>query len=175
MSRGGVPRGGAVVLDVTQLGTLLTRTFSIGPHDHAGSARAARTASANRESGRCAACKARGITLWRFSGHLKCGNCRGEMWAEHHRSSRQAPAAHSSRVLAQVSAPDLRVRLPLATTAWRDYGTFSASSTPGGDQGRLAVITSVTAPPGNACAADRTVARKGRRKGRSAGRSDAWR
>ena len=30
MSRGGVPGGGAVVLDVAQLEALLTRTFSIG-------------------------------------------------------------------------------------------------------------------------------------------------
>ena len=30
MSRGGAPGGGAVVLDVAQLETLLTRTFSIG-------------------------------------------------------------------------------------------------------------------------------------------------
>ena len=30
MSRGGVPGGGAVVLDVAQLKALLTRTFSIG-------------------------------------------------------------------------------------------------------------------------------------------------
>lgn len=59
-------------------------------HDLAGSAR---TASANRESGRCAACKARGVTLWRFSGRLVCGNCRGEMWADYHRSSRQAAAS----------------------------------------------------------------------------------
>jgi hypothetical protein len=64
-----------------------------GLHDLAGSARAARAASANRESGRCAACKARGVTLWRFSGRLVCGNCRGEMWAEDHRSPRQAPAS----------------------------------------------------------------------------------
>ena len=61
-----------------------------GLHDLAGSAR---TASANRESGRCASCKARGVTLWRFSGRLVCGNCRGEMWADYHRSSRQAPAS----------------------------------------------------------------------------------
>jgi hypothetical protein len=61
-----------------------------GLHDLAGSAR---TASASRESGRCAACKARGVTLWRFSGRLVCGNCRGEMWADYHRSSRQAPAS----------------------------------------------------------------------------------
>jgi hypothetical protein len=65
-----------------------TRT---GLHDLAGSPRAVRTASANRESGRCAACKARGVTLWRFSGRLVCGNCRGEMWADYHRSPQQAP------------------------------------------------------------------------------------
>jgi hypothetical protein len=64
-----------------------------GLHDLAGSARAGRVASANRESGRCAVCKARGVTLWRFSGRLVCGNCRGEMWAEYHRSSRQAPTS----------------------------------------------------------------------------------
>jgi len=65
----------------------------IGLHDLAGSARAARAASADRESGRCSSCKARGITLWRFSGRLVCGNCRGEMWAEYHRSPRQAQAS----------------------------------------------------------------------------------
>jgi hypothetical protein len=64
-----------------------------GLHDLAGSAGAARAASANRESGRCSWCKARGVTLWRFSGRLVCGNCRGEMWAENHRSSRQAPTS----------------------------------------------------------------------------------
>ena len=85
-----------MVLDVTQLETLLTRTFSIGPHDHAGSARAARTASANRESGWCAACKARGIMLWRFSGRLVCGNCRGEIWAEHHRSPAAGDGQHAA-------------------------------------------------------------------------------
>jgi hypothetical protein len=65
----------------------------IGSYDFAGSARAARAASANRESGRCSSCKARGVTLWRFSGRLVCGNCRGEMWAEYHRSPRQAPTS----------------------------------------------------------------------------------
>jgi hypothetical protein len=66
----------------------------IGLHDLAGSARAAaRAASANRGSGRCSSCKARGVTLWRFSERLVCGNCRGEMWAEYHRSPRQAPAS----------------------------------------------------------------------------------
>ena len=47
---------------------------------------------------------------------------------------------HSARPLAQVSVLDLRARLPLARSAWRYYGTFSASSTrrrrsgtPGGD------------------------------------------
>ena len=62
----------------------------IGLHDLAGSAR---TASAKRGSGRCSSCKARGVTLWRFSGRLVCAKCRGEMWAEYHRSSRQAPAS----------------------------------------------------------------------------------
>ncbi len=63
-------------------------------HDLAGSARAAaRAASVNRESGRCSSCKARGVTLWRFSSRLVCGNCRGEMWAEYHRSPRQAPTS----------------------------------------------------------------------------------
>ncbi len=37
--------------------------------------------------------------------------------------------AHSARVLAQVSMLDLRAHLPSATSAWRYYGTFSASST----------------------------------------------
>jgi hypothetical protein len=64
-----------------------------GLHDRAGSARAARATGATRESSRCAACKARGITLWRFSGRLVCGNCRGEMWADYYRSPRQAPAS----------------------------------------------------------------------------------
>lgn len=64
-----------------------------GLHDLAGSARATRTTGANRESGRCSSCKARGVTLWRFSGRLVCGNCRGEMWADYHRSSRLAPAS----------------------------------------------------------------------------------
>ena len=59
-----------------------------GRHDLAGSARA----SADRESGRCSSCKARGVTLWRVSVRLY-GNCRGEMWADYHRSPRQAPAS----------------------------------------------------------------------------------
>jgi hypothetical protein len=57
---------------------------------------AAGAASANSGSGRCSSCKARGVTLWRFSGRLVCGNCRGEMWAEYHRSPRQAPASTQS-------------------------------------------------------------------------------
>jgi hypothetical protein len=62
--------------------------------DLARSARAAaRAASANRGSGRCSSCHARGVTLWRFSERLVCGNCRGEMWAEYRRSPRQAPAS----------------------------------------------------------------------------------
>jgi hypothetical protein len=62
--------------------------------DLARSARAAaRAASANRGSVRCSACKARGVTLWQVTGRLVCANCRGEMWAEYHRSSRQAPAS----------------------------------------------------------------------------------
>jgi hypothetical protein len=62
----------------------------IGLHDLAGSARAA---SAKTGSGRCSACKARGVTLWRFSERLVCGNCRGEMWAEYRRSPRSASAS----------------------------------------------------------------------------------
>ena len=61
-----------------------------GQHDRAGSARAT---GASRGSGRCSSCKARGVTLWRYSGRLVCANCRGEMWAEYHRPSRQAPAS----------------------------------------------------------------------------------
>lgn len=63
-------------------------------HDLARSSRAAaRAASAKTGSGRCSACKARGVTLWQVTGSLMCANCRGEMWAEYHRSSRQAPAS----------------------------------------------------------------------------------
>ena len=32
--------------------------------------------SANRGSGRCSACKARGVTLWRVAGRLVCASCR---------------------------------------------------------------------------------------------------
>jgi len=77
-----------------------------GRHDRAGSARAARTASANGGSGRCATCKARGVTLWQFSGRLVCGNCRGEMWADYHRSPRRAPASP------QRTSPGQRTRPP---------------------------------------------------------------
>jgi hypothetical protein len=100
-----------------------------GLHDLAGSARATRATGANRESGRCSSCKARGVTLWRFSGRLVCGNCRGEMWADYHRPRGWRRPARSARVLAQVSALDLRVRPPLARNAWRGCGTFSARST----------------------------------------------
>ncbi len=65
-------------------------------HDLARSAHAAaRAASAKTGSGRCSACKARGVTLWQVTGtgSLACANCRGEMRAEYHRSSRQAPAS----------------------------------------------------------------------------------
>jgi hypothetical protein len=62
--------------------------------DLARSARAAaRAASAERRSERCSACKARGVTLWQVAGRLVCADCRGEMWAEYHRSSRQASAS----------------------------------------------------------------------------------
>ena len=62
--------------------------------DLARSARAAaRASSAKMRLDRCSACKARGVTLWRFSGRLVCANCRGEMWAEYHRSPRQAQAS----------------------------------------------------------------------------------
>jgi hypothetical protein len=37
---------------------------------------AARAASASTGSGRCSACKARGITLWRVAGRLVCASCR---------------------------------------------------------------------------------------------------
>lgn len=112
-----------------------------GLHDLAGSARAAaRAASANRGSGRCSSCKARGVTLWQVTGSLVCGNCRGEMWAEYHRSSQQAPASTQRKSPSPGKRTDLRARLPLATSAWHGYGTFSASSTrrrrsgtPGGD------------------------------------------
>jgi uncharacterized Zn finger protein (UPF0148 family) len=63
-------------------------------HDLARSARAAAcAASAKTGSSRCSACKARGVTLWQVTGGLVCANCRGEMWVEYHRSSRQAPAS----------------------------------------------------------------------------------
>jgi uncharacterized Zn finger protein (UPF0148 family) len=62
--------------------------------DLARSARAAAcAASAEMRSEQCSACKARGVTLWRVAGRLVCANCRGEMWAEYHRSSRRAPAS----------------------------------------------------------------------------------
>jgi hypothetical protein len=37
---------------------------------------AARAASATMRSGRCSACKARGITLWQVAGRLLCASCR---------------------------------------------------------------------------------------------------
>ena len=45
--------------------------------DFARAARAAaRAASAKRRSGRCSACKARGVTLWQVAGRLVCAGCR---------------------------------------------------------------------------------------------------
>lgn len=45
--------------------------------DFARAARAAaRTASAEGGSGRCSACKARGVTLWQVADRLVCANCR---------------------------------------------------------------------------------------------------
>jgi hypothetical protein len=39
-------------------------------------ARAARAANAKRGSGRCSACKARGVTLWQVADRLVCASCR---------------------------------------------------------------------------------------------------
>ena len=45
--------------------------------DFARAARAAaRAASAKMGSGRCSACKARGVTLWQVAGRLVCASCR---------------------------------------------------------------------------------------------------
>ena len=45
--------------------------------DFARAARAAaRAASAKTGSGRCSACKARGVTLWQVAGRLVCASCR---------------------------------------------------------------------------------------------------
>src|SRR5271165_1296366 len=37
---------------------------------------AAHAKSANRRSGRCSVCKARGVTLWQVAGRLVCATCR---------------------------------------------------------------------------------------------------
>lgn len=44
--------------------------------DRARSARAVHATSAEMESERCSACKARGVTLWQVAGRLVCASCR---------------------------------------------------------------------------------------------------
>jgi hypothetical protein len=56
-------------------------------------ARATRAASTKMGSGRCSACKARGVTLWKVAGHLVCARCRtaNEMACAEQPGHRQEP------------------------------------------------------------------------------------
>ena len=46
---------------------------------------AAHATGANRRSGRCSACKARGVTLWQVAGRLVCATCRtANRWPTRH-------------------------------------------------------------------------------------------
>ena len=78
--------------------------------DLARSARAAaRATSAKMGSGRCSACKARGVTLWQVAGRLVCANCRT--------ANKMAYAPQSGRR----QEPDLR-------KAARKEGTVTAAT-----------------------------------------------
>ena len=67
--------------------------------DFARAARAAaRAASAKTGSGRCSACKARGVTLWQVAGRLVCASCRtaNEMAYARQSGHRQEPSGRKA-------------------------------------------------------------------------------
>ena len=68
-------------------------TEHIVVQDLAESARGARATSAKLGSGRCSACRARGVTLWQVAGCLVCATCRAanEMTGAPQSGRRQAP------------------------------------------------------------------------------------
>ena len=75
---------------------------------------AAHANSANRGSGRCSACKARGVTLWQVAGRLVCATCRAASQVADtpksgHRQERDLPktAGRKRTVTAVIAEKDI--------------------------------------------------------------------